>query len=51
LELRDKDGQLRAVLGETASINRATGKETKTAESTLTLYDAKGNVIWQAPGQ
>jgi len=42
LLLGDKNGQTRAALG-------ATETETRTAESTLTMYDAKGNVIWQAP--
>jgi len=42
LLLGDKNGQTRAALG-------ATETETRTAESMLTMYDAKGNVIWQAP--
>jgi hypothetical protein len=49
LELSDKDANTRAALGATDFVNKATGAETKTAESTLTLFDAKGSVIWQAP--
>ena len=48
LTLADKDSQARAVLGVTETVNKA-GAKTKTAENTLTLRDAKGNVIWQAP--
>jgi len=48
LRLSDKDGRTRALLGVTEAVNKA-GKKTKTAENTLTLYDAKGNVIWQTP--
>jgi hypothetical protein len=33
----------------TTAVNSRTGAETKTAENTLKMYDAKGNVIWQAP--
>ena len=43
LRLTDKDGKTRAVLG----VTTVAGK--KTAESTLTLFNAKGDVIWQAP--
>jgi hypothetical protein len=32
-----------------SNVNQRTGAEAKTAENTLTMYDAKGNVIWQAP--
>ena len=39
----DKNGVNRATFGVTHT------RETKTAESTLTLRDAKGKVIWQAP--
>ena len=48
LRVMDKDGRNRAVLGATTTVDKNTG-ETKTAESMLTMYDAKGNVIWQAP--
>ena len=49
LVLFDKDGKKRATLGVTTTVNKRTGAETKTAESTLTLFDAKGGVIWRAP--
>ncbi|MHC4818403.1 MAG: hypothetical protein ACYTF8_10145 [Planctomycetota bacterium] len=49
IEVWDKDGGLRAVLGESDSIDKATGKSTKKGESALTLFDAKGNLLWQAP--
>ncbi|MHC4137639.1 MAG: hypothetical protein ACYS0K_22055 [Planctomycetota bacterium] len=49
LGLYDKNGRDRAVLGVTTTVDKKTGAETKTAESTLTLYDAKGKVIWKAP--
>ena len=44
LRLYDKAAEPRAVLGATT-----TGAKTRTAESALTLFDAKGEVIWQAP--
>jgi hypothetical protein len=49
LNLEDTSGKTRAVLGVTGLANQETGVETKTAENTLTLLDAKGNGIWQAP--
>ena len=30
-------------------MNKVTRATTKTSEGTLTLFDAKGNVIWKAP--
>jgi hypothetical protein len=49
LRLADKNGKMRAVLGVTPTYHKVTGGQTKTAENTLTLLDAKGKVIWQAP--
>ena len=49
LRLADKDGKTRATLGVTTTLEERTGAETKTSAGTLTLYDAKGDVIWQAP--
>ncbi len=56
LAVLDKDGKPRAAFGVrvdgSASLVLA-GKDgtelAKIAENTLTLFDAKGNVIWQAP--
>jgi len=45
----DKEEHARAVLGVHETVNKVTGAKTKTAENTLTMYDAKGDVIWQAP--
>jgi hypothetical protein len=49
LSLHDKTGRSRAALGVATTVEKKTGAETKTAENTLTMYDAKGKVIWQAP--
>ncbi len=49
LGLYDKDGETRAVLGVTTRVDKPTGVKTKTAESALTLFDAKGDVLWQSP--
>ena len=49
LALFGKDGSVRATLGATATVDKRTGAKTKTTEGTLTLFDAKGDVIWQAP--
>ena len=46
--LLDRDGNVRAELGVTTTVDRR-GAEIKTAESSLTLFDAKGDLIWQAP--
>jgi hypothetical protein len=35
----------------THTVDKRTGAKTTTAESTLTLYDANGKVIWKAPGE
>ena len=49
LNLYDKDGNKRAVLGGTSLVTTGTGTEIKTAESSLVLFDKKGKVIWKAP--
>ena len=49
LALFDKDGNQRATLGVTGTVHKRTGAETKTSAGTLTLFDAKGDVLWQAP--
>ena len=48
LDLFDKDEQTRATLGVTTTVHKRTGAKTTTA-GTLTLFDAKGDVLWQAP--
>jgi len=47
--LCDKDGKKRAVLGRTVLESVKTGEETTTAESSLTLFDKEGKVLWKAP--
>ncbi len=51
LALSDKDGQTmaQAALGVITTVDKRTGAETKTTAGTLTLFDAKGKVLWQAP--
>lgn len=49
IELADDKGNVRAAFGVAKTINKRTGAKTTTAENTLTMYDAKGTVIWQAP--
>lgn len=49
IRIADKKGSYRAVLGRTATVSPKTGAETKYQESTLTLFDAKGTVVFQAP--
>ena len=46
LTLYDKNQKPRATLGVTTTVNKRTGAETKTSAGTLTLYDAKGSVLW-----
>ncbi len=48
LHIHDKD-RLRATLGVSRGVDKRTGAKTKTTAGTLTLFDAKGDVIWQAP--
>ncbi|MFB3066243.1 MAG: hypothetical protein ACE10D_06975 [Planctomycetota bacterium] len=49
LTLGDRSGRARATLGVTTTVDKRTGDKTKTTEGTLTLFDAKGDVLWQAP--
>jgi len=49
LALSDRAGLHRAVLGCDVAVNETTDVEHKYPESTLTLYDASGKVIFQAP--
>ena len=49
IEIYDKDENKRAVLGSTSLETTRTGAITKTAESSLVLFDKKGKVIWNAP--
>ncbi len=49
ISVGDKAGNKRAVLGAVGTVNKVTGAKTTTAESTLTLFDAKSDVLWQAP--
>ena len=47
--LSDTEGKARAVLGTTGLVDTKTGEETKTAPSSLVLFDKDGKVLWQAP--
>ena len=38
-----------ATLGVATTVDKRTGAKTKTTAGALTLYDAKGDVLWQAP--
>ena len=49
LSLLDKDWETRAVLGSTSLEVTKTGAVTKTAPSSLVLFDKEGKVIFQAP--
>jgi hypothetical protein len=49
LSLFDGHGRFMAVLGVAHIVDKTTGAKTTTAENTLTMYDGKLNVIWQAP--
>ena len=49
LRLFDRNKRTRAALGVSETVNKVTGATTTTAENALTFFDAKGNVIWQAP--
>ena len=49
VHLLDKNGRSRATIGAAEISDERTGAKTTTAENTLTLFDAKGKVIWQAP--
>jgi hypothetical protein len=49
LVLFDEDGEARAVIGNAALETIKTGDTTRTAESSVVLFDKEGKVIWQAP--
>ena len=49
LSLYDRAGRMRARLGVSFKINDRTGVRSKSPEGTVVLFDARGNVIWQAP--
>ncbi|MBI4490237.1 MAG: hypothetical protein HY694_14230 [Deltaproteobacteria bacterium] len=49
LQLNDKDGKTRAVLGSTTLTGTQTGQVRIQPESSLTLFDKDGKVIWKAP--
>ena len=48
LSLVDRQGNIRALLGASLEMT-GTGAVTRRAESSLALFDQKGEVIWQAP--
>ena len=48
LSLVDRQGNIRAILGASLEMT-GTGAVTRRAESSLALFDQKGEVIWQAP--
>lgn len=47
--VNDSSGNPRAILGNSQTINKFTGAQTTTLESTITLFDAKRNVLYQRP--
>jgi hypothetical protein len=49
LQLLDKNGKLRAVVGAAHFETEKTKDVTMTSESTLALCDKDGNVIWKVP--
>ena len=49
LRLIDTQGKTRTVLGTTDLVNTKTDQETKTAPSSLVLFDKDGKVLWKAP--
>ena len=49
LSLSDAGEQTRAVFGCETTVNKRTGAEIKYPESTVTLFNADGEVLWQAP--
>jgi len=48
LSLVDRQGNIRAILGASLEMT-GTGAVTRRAESSLALFDQKGEVIWRAP--
>ncbi len=49
VEIHDTDAKLRAALGRTDLESTKSGMTTRTAESSLVLFDREGRVLWQAP--
>jgi hypothetical protein len=49
LELLDKDGNLRAVLGSTSIVTVRTGLVDQRPESSLVLFDKNWKILWKAP--
>ena len=49
LILYDEQGSARTVVGSTTTVLRATGVKEKLPESTITLFNKAGKVIWSAP--
>ena len=49
LELLDKSGQSRAVLGSTTTVTVKTGEEHRKSPSSLIFFDKDGKVMWQVP--
>jgi hypothetical protein len=47
--IRDRHESARAVLGRASVRNRTTGTKTETAEDAVSMFDAQGKLIWQAP--
>lgn len=49
IAVNDSNGNSRALLGNSQTVNKFTGAKTTTSESTITLFDTKGNVLYQRP--
>jgi len=49
LGLRDAAGETRAAVGSTFAVDKRTGTAQTHPESTVTLFNADRDVIWQAP--
>ncbi len=49
LQLSDAAGNERAVVGCTTTRSKRTDAEIKHPESTLSLFNAEGDLLWQAP--
>jgi hypothetical protein len=49
LEVLDSDGNVRVIIGKATLSRTRTGSTEITAESSIVLFDADGNVVWRAP--
>ncbi len=49
LTILDAEGNVRTVVGCTETVDKHTGAEIDYPESTVTIYKADGDVLWQAP--